>query len=40
LKIGDGSEVIANTPDEFAAALKAETIKWASVAKAAGIQPE
>lgn len=37
---GDGSEVIANTPDEFAAALKAETMKWAKVVKAAGIQPE
>ncbi len=36
----DGSEVIANSPEEFAAVLRAETVKWAKVVKAAGIQPE
>lgn len=37
---GDGSRVIANSPEAFAADLRAETVKWARVAKAAGIQPE
>jgi len=37
---GDGAEVIASTPEEFAVFIKAETIKWAKVVKAAGIQPE
>lgn len=37
---GDGAELVANSPDEFAALLKAETVKWAKVAKAAGIIPE
>jgi tripartite-type tricarboxylate transporter receptor subunit TctC len=37
---GDGAEVIASTPEEFAAFIKAETVKWAKVVKAAGIQPE
>ena len=37
---GDGAEVIAGTPEEFAAFIAAETVKWAKVVKAAGIQPE
>ena len=37
---GDGAEVVASSPDEFAAFIRAETVKWAKVAKAAGIQPE
>ncbi|MES2563112.1 MAG: tripartite tricarboxylate transporter substrate binding protein [Pseudomonadota bacterium] len=36
----DGAEVIAGTPDEFGAYIRAETIKWAKLAKAAGIKPE
>ena len=36
----DGAEVIAGTPEEFGAYLRAETEKWARVAKAAGIKPE
>jgi tripartite-type tricarboxylate transporter receptor subunit TctC len=35
-----GTDVIANTPEEFAVALKAETVRWAKVVKAAGIKPE
>jgi len=35
-----GTEVIGNTPEAFAVALKAETAKWAKVVKAAGIKPE
>jgi tripartite-type tricarboxylate transporter receptor subunit TctC len=37
---GDGAEVIASTPEQFAAFLRAETAKWAKVAKAAGIDPQ
>lgn len=36
----DSAEVVASSPEEFAAFLKAETVKWAKVAKTAGIQPE
>jgi tripartite-type tricarboxylate transporter receptor subunit TctC len=35
-----GSEVVASSPEEFAAFIKSETVKWAKVARAAGIQPE
>jgi tripartite-type tricarboxylate transporter receptor subunit TctC len=35
----DGSEVIANTPDEFAAFLRSELVKWAKVVKSTGIEP-
>jgi tripartite-type tricarboxylate transporter receptor subunit TctC len=36
----DGNEIVAGTPEEFAAFLRAETVKWAKVARAAGIKPE
>jgi tripartite-type tricarboxylate transporter receptor subunit TctC len=36
----DGNEIVASTPEEFAAFLRAETVKWAQVAKTAGIKPE
>jgi hypothetical protein len=36
----DGAEAIAGTPEEFGAFLRAETLKWAKLAKAAGIKPE
>ena len=36
----DGAEVIASTPEEFGAYIRAETEKWAKVVKAAGIKPE
>lgn len=36
----DGADVIASSPQEFAAFLKAETVKWAKVVRIAGIQPE
>ncbi len=35
-----GVEVVTSTPEEFAAFLKSETVKWTEVAKAAGIKPE
>lgn len=35
----DGSEVVASSPEEFAALIKAELAKWATVVKAAGIAP-
>ena len=37
---GDGSELVANSPEEFAAFLKADLVKWAAVVKATGIAPE
>ena len=36
----DGIEVVGNTPAEFAAFIKSETVKWAAVVKSAGITPE
>ena len=36
----DSAEVVASSPEEFAAFMKAETVKWAKVVKAAGIEPE
>jgi tripartite-type tricarboxylate transporter receptor subunit TctC len=36
----DGNEVVAGTPEEFGALIKAEIVKWARVVKAAGIQLE
>jgi tripartite-type tricarboxylate transporter receptor subunit TctC len=36
----DGAELVASSPDEFAAFIKAETVKWTKVANAAGITPE
>ena len=38
--ISDGAIVIASTGEQFAAFIKAETVKWAKVVKAAGITPE
>jgi tripartite-type tricarboxylate transporter receptor subunit TctC len=37
---GEGAQVVANTPEQFAAYLRSETDKWAKVVKAAGIKPE
>ena len=36
----EGGQVVASTPEEFGAFMRAETEKWARVAKAAGIKPE
>ena len=36
----DGNVVAATSPEEFAAFVKAEIVKWAKVVKAAGIEPE
>ncbi|HEV2009057.1 MAG TPA: tripartite tricarboxylate transporter substrate-binding protein, partial [Burkholderiales bacterium] len=36
---GDGSEVVASSPEEFAAFIKTEIVKWAAVVKATGIAP-
>jgi tripartite-type tricarboxylate transporter receptor subunit TctC len=35
-----GNEPSGDGPDQYAAFLKSETVKWGKVAKAAGIQPE
>lgn len=37
---GAGAAVVTSTPEAFGAFIKAETAKWAKVAKLAGIQPE
>jgi tripartite-type tricarboxylate transporter receptor subunit TctC len=34
----DGAEVVASTPEQFAATLKAEIAKWTKVARAANIK--
>jgi tripartite-type tricarboxylate transporter receptor subunit TctC len=34
------AEVVGSSPEEFAAFIRAETAKWAKVAKVAGIKPE
>jgi tripartite-type tricarboxylate transporter receptor subunit TctC len=36
----EGAEPAANTPEEFAAFIKAEIVKWGKVAKAANIEPQ
>ena len=36
----DSAEVVGSSPEEMAAFLRAETAKWAKVAKAAGIEPQ
>jgi tripartite-type tricarboxylate transporter receptor subunit TctC len=36
----EGCEAVGNTPDELAAYLKVEMIRWAKVAKASGMQAE
>lgn len=39
--VDDGGEVAwSGTPDDFAAMVRAELVKWAKVVKAAGIKPE
>jgi tripartite-type tricarboxylate transporter receptor subunit TctC len=36
----EGTEVVAGTPEQFGALMKAETAKWARVIQEAGIRPE
>ena len=36
----DGAETIGNTPEEFAAVMRNDFVKWGKVVKAAGIKPE
>ena len=36
----DGTEPVGNTPEEFARYIREEIVKWAKVAKEAGIKPE
>ena len=38
--VSDGSEMIANSPEEFAAFFKAELVKWVAVVKSTGMTPE
>ena len=40
-KLADlGLEVIGNSPDEFAAAIKSEIPKWAKLIKESGLKPD
>ena len=36
----DGLEIVGDSPQEFAAVIKAEVAKWLKVVKAAGIKPQ
>jgi tripartite-type tricarboxylate transporter receptor subunit TctC len=38
--VAEGLEVVGSTPEEFASYIKAETLKWTEVIKAAGIKPQ
>lgn len=38
--VSDGADPVGNTPEEFARYIRAETEKWARVARDAGIKPE
>ena len=38
--LGDGADPVGSPPDEFARFIREETIKWARVARDAGIKPE
>ncbi len=38
--VGEGMEVVASTPEEFAAYIKSETEKWTKFIKSAGIKPQ
>jgi tripartite-type tricarboxylate transporter receptor subunit TctC len=38
--LADGAEPVGGSPDEYAALIRAEIVKWARVAKTAGIEPE
>ena len=37
---GDGADPVGNTPEEFARFIQSELVKWAKVARAAGIKAE
>jgi tripartite-type tricarboxylate transporter receptor subunit TctC len=36
----DGAEAVANTPDEFAAQLKAELVRWGPLIRESGARAE
>ena len=38
--IADGSEPVGSTPEQFAAFLKSEMVKWGKVVKASGAKPD
>ena len=38
--LNQGAEPVPGTPQEFAAFIKSETVKWGRVIRTAGIKPE
>jgi tripartite-type tricarboxylate transporter receptor subunit TctC len=38
--VGDGADSVGNTPEEFARIIQSELVKWAKVARDAGIKQE
>jgi len=38
--IAQATDPVGSTPDEFAAFMKAESMKWARVIKSANVKPE
>jgi len=38
--VADGADPVGSSPDEFGAFIRAETVKWAKVAREVGIRPE
>ena len=37
---GDGADPVGNSPEEFGRFVQSELVKWAKVARDAGIKPE
>ena len=38
--VTDGADPVGSSPEEFAAYLRSETVKWAKVVQDVGIKPE
>jgi tripartite-type tricarboxylate transporter receptor subunit TctC len=38
--VADGADPVGSSPEEFAAYLRSETVKWAKLVKDVGIKPE
>ena len=38
--VADGADPVGSSPEEFAAYIRSESVKWAKVVKDVGIKPE